>query len=295
MFKTTFALSLHLNHVPLINFNKTRLISLKYRKIQNKFPIGPLIQPIWLNSNPVYIYDNPNLQKNSIGSQNRKKGIIYQWVNLLNGKTYIGSSITGSNRLASYWRPCILKRNLPIFKSITFYGIHNFGLAVLEDLGDSNLVNKELLLEREQFYLNLLFKTFFNTHRNNNLVLNLSKIAESTTDFKHTEDFKLKGTGKLNPMYNKPKYEALIKMQKRDKRGIKNNKFNKKESKIYFDSLIKLIYVYKLDENNNKIFLGSFSTVKCYQSFNMGSDTLKKYLYNKQVYKGKFFSLSKIK
>ena len=47
--------------------------------------------------------------------------------------------------------------NYPIYNNINYYGIHNFALAILEDLGNSGSVSKEILLSREQFYLEILF------------------------------------------------------------------------------------------------------------------------------------------
>ncbi len=68
-------------------------ISLKFRKRKNlfKFPIGPHIKPQWLNT-PIRMYDNSNYHRNLIGSDNKKRSVIYQWINLMTGKTYIGSA-----------------------------------------------------------------------------------------------------------------------------------------------------------------------------------------------------------
>ena len=92
------------------------------------------------------IYLNPNYHRNLIGSDNKKRSIIYQWINLITGKIYIGSAWNGSSRLLSYWRPSILCRNYPIYNNINYYGIHNFALAILEDLGISGSVTKEYRL-----------------------------------------------------------------------------------------------------------------------------------------------------
>jgi heme/copper-type cytochrome/quinol oxidase subunit 1 len=63
--------SIFLNVIPVS-------ISLKYRKNKKiKFPNGPHIKPQWLNS-PVQVYDNPNLHRNLIGYDNKKRSIIYQ-------------------------------------------------------------------------------------------------------------------------------------------------------------------------------------------------------------------------
>jgi hypothetical protein len=52
-------------------------------------PYGPHITPIFFTK-PLRIY-TPNLNRNQIGIENRKHTIIYQWLNLINGKIYIGS------------------------------------------------------------------------------------------------------------------------------------------------------------------------------------------------------------
>jgi hypothetical protein len=67
-------------------------ISLKFRKNNNiNFPNGPHIKPHWLKS-PIRIYDNPNYHRNLIGFDNKKRSIIYQWINLITGKIYVGSA-----------------------------------------------------------------------------------------------------------------------------------------------------------------------------------------------------------
>lgn len=115
-------------------------ISIKDRQINIiNFPNGPHIKPQWLNT-PIRLYDNPNYLKNLIGSDNKKQSIIYQWVNLITGKIYVGSAWNGSIRLLSYWTPSTLRRNFPIYHNINYYGIHNFALAILEDLGTSGSV-----------------------------------------------------------------------------------------------------------------------------------------------------------
>lgn len=135
-------------------------ISLKYRnRKENTFPYGPHINIKCLRE-PVRFYNNPNLFRNIIGKENKNRSIIYQWVNLINGKTYVGSAWNGATRLLSYWTPSILRRKYPIYQNISYYGIHNFSLAILEDLGDSGTITKECLLSREQYYLDILFKNY---------------------------------------------------------------------------------------------------------------------------------------
>jgi group I intron endonuclease len=91
----------------------------------------------------------------------------------MTGNIYIGSSWNGSSRLLSYWTPSVLRRNYPIYHNINYYGIHNFALAIIEDLGSSGSVKKEHILSREQYYLNMLFKVY------SLKAINLPKIAGS--------------------------------------------------------------------------------------------------------------------
>jgi len=244
------------------------------------FPNGPHIKSEWL-TNPVRIYDNPNLNRNFIGSDNKKRSIIYQWLNLITGKIYIGSAWNGSTRLLSYWTPSTLRRNYPIYNNINTYGIHNFQLAILEDLGASGSVTKEFILSREQHYLNMLFIKYpLQT-------MNLSKIAGSTKNYKHKSDFGLNRSDILNPMYGRIKSKEFMEMQSRDKSGINNPNYGNIKTPFTIAKITKLVYVYN---SSDMSFIGKFSTVKCSKHFNMGKDTLTKYIKNGTPFKGKIFS-----
>lgn len=107
---------------------------------------GPHISPNFLTK-PVRIY-KPKLDRNRIGIENKNRTIIYQWINLINGKFYVGSAWNGSNRLLSYWTASVLKRNLPIYKSLIKYNHNNFMLIILEDLGKAGFVTKDFMLSR---------------------------------------------------------------------------------------------------------------------------------------------------
>lgn len=243
------------------------------------FPLGPFIKPIFLNE-PVCAY-YPKLNKNLIGTDNRKKAVIYQWTNLINGKIYIGSSSTGSTRLLNYFNIKIIARNLPIYNSLKQYGHNNFCLAILEDLGTLQNVSKKFILEREQFYLDILFTQYPNRK------LNLSPTAGSTLGYKHSSEFKLNRSGSLNPMFAKPLSPEFIKMQSRDKKGINNPMFGTKKSQVTINKLQKFIYVYDTETKN---LIKVLPTVECIKHFKMGKDTLYKYLNTNTPYKGKIFS-----
>lgn len=52
---------------------------------------------------PVKKYSNADLQKSQIINENQGKAGVYRLVNLVNGKTYIGSSVNLAKRLKRYF------------------------------------------------------------------------------------------------------------------------------------------------------------------------------------------------
>ena len=247
-------------------------------------PYGPHIleTPEYLTQ-PVRIY-KPNLDRNLIAVENRNRTVIYQWINLINGKLYVGSGWKGSRRLLSYWAPSVLKRNLPVYNSLSYYTQNNFILAILEDLGTTGSVSKEFMLSREQLYLDLLF-----SKGEASFVLNNSPTAG--VGFKHKLEFGLNRSGLLNPMTGRNFSPEFIEMQKRNKIGVYNPQFGVIKSFDTIAKLTKLVYVYNSVDMS---YLGSYSTVQCSKEFNMGKDTLSKYLLNGNPFKGKIFSRVKL-
>lgn len=120
---------------------------------------------------PTKIYINAKLLKDDILKDNNQSG-IYRWVNNLNGKTYVGSAINLSKRLGSYFNEKELNKNpRPIQDALLKYGHLNFTLEILE------YCSKAKLLEREQFYIDLLIPDY-----------NILKYAYSLLGFKHSEE-----------------------------------------------------------------------------------------------------------
>jgi group I intron endonuclease len=260
--------------VPDTTISKGALINIK--------PIyGPHINPIVLGDH-VRIY-KPKLDRNKIGIENKNRTIIYQWVNLINGKIYVGCGWQGNTRLFAYFfRSSPHTLNRPIIYSINKYHLSNFMLIILEDLGKTGSVSKAKMLFREQYYLNLLFQNF------KVLTLNLCPTAGSPLGFKHTQDFKTRRKGPLNPMFGKTYSPEFISMQKRSKKGVLNPQFGKLKTENFITKVTKLVYVY-----NNVIpltFVGSYPTVICSKTFKMGKTTLTKYISSGLPFKGKLFS-----
>ena len=116
-----------------------------------------------INIKPIVKYDNACEDKSKILKENKNKSGVYRWINKLNGKTYVGSSTNLRVRLYKYYSIGSLGNNLRVIDRALFkYGFNNFSFEILEyaphpSCGMSGRTcDKNILLEREQYYLVLL-------------------------------------------------------------------------------------------------------------------------------------------
>ena len=117
-------------------------------------------------------YRDAEASKNEVLKDNRGQSGIYRWINNLNGKTYVGSGVNLAKRLGNYYNIKELSRNpRPIQDALLKYGHSNFTLEILE------YSPKTKLIEREQFYLDLLVPDY-----------NILKYAYSLLGFKHSQE-----------------------------------------------------------------------------------------------------------
>lgn len=127
-----------------------------------------------------------------------KKGGIYQIVNLINKKIYIGSSVNFSHRKSRHWGDFIRNRhgNPHLQNAVNKYGIENFIFQKLE------YCEREFLIEREQFWVDT-----FRPQYNKKLVVNSGKGVPKTQAFKdwtricHSD--RLRELSKINAEKNK--------------------------------------------------------------------------------------------
>lgn len=122
---------------------------------------------------PVVVYNNCSLQKDRILKESRNKAAIYRWVNNVNNKTYIGSSVNLSVRLYKYYSLKHLnERKTPIHNALLKYGFENFTLEILE------YCEKELNPTiREQYYFSILKPEY-----------NILEQAGSSLGYKHRDE-----------------------------------------------------------------------------------------------------------
>lgn len=134
---------------------------------------------------PVKTYINPNVHKLQILKENKGKSGVYRWVNLVNGKSYVGSSVNLGRRMRSYFSILNLNAEIRrsksiIYRSLVKYGYSNFSLEILEYCEPSAVVL------REQHYFDLLKPDY-----------NILKIAASSFGLRHSKETKAKISRKL--------------------------------------------------------------------------------------------------
>ena len=140
---------------------------------------------------PVKSYSNADIQKQDILINNKGKSGIYRWVNQINGKSYIGSSINITRRMYEYFNSKhLLSKKMIIYKALLKYGYSAFSLEILEYCDE-----KDIIL-REQYYLNLL-----------NPEYNILENAGNSFGFQHSEETKFKISeglkGESHPFFGK--------------------------------------------------------------------------------------------
>jgi len=122
---------------------------------------------------PLVSYCNCANEKDRILRDNLGKAVVYRWVNNINNKTYVGSTVNLTVRLGL--RPSIkhlTKHKTPIHNALLKYGFENFTLEILEYCEKG--VNP---VTREQFFFNLLKPEY-----------NILEQAGSSLGFKHSEE-----------------------------------------------------------------------------------------------------------
>jgi hypothetical protein len=115
-------------------------------------------------------------KKKQIYLNNKGKSGIYMWVNTINNKRYVGSSVDLHRRFSAYYSVAYLTKynNIIIHRALLKYGYSAFSLHILE------YCNREDLLSREQYYMDL-YKPEYNT----------LTLAGYSLGFKQSEEWKV--------------------------------------------------------------------------------------------------------
>lgn len=125
------------------------------------------------NIQPIVVYENSHIYKAQILKDNQGKAAIYRWVNKVNGKSYIGSTVNLSVRLYKYYSlKHITERKTAIHNALLKYGFDKFKLEILEYCKEG--INS---IYREQYYFERLKPEY-----------NILEEAGSSLGFKHREE-----------------------------------------------------------------------------------------------------------
>ena len=124
---------------------------------------------------------------------------IYKIENLVNGKCYIGQSETISNRWKRHRTDlkCGVHDNIHLQRAYNKYGPESFKYSVVEYCEPE----KELLKEREQFWMGVLEVI--------EKGYNMCPAAGSPLGYRHTEESKLKRSGKNHRLFGKTRSQKV--------------------------------------------------------------------------------------
>jgi group I intron endonuclease len=275
---------------------------------------------------PIVTYPNADTDRSQILSDNKGKAGIYMWTHIESGKSYVGSAFDITKRLRAYYSIEYLERNKSMYicNALFHQGYSAFTLSILEFIDISGLSkegSRELILSREQCYLDLIFEADkLNTY-------NLLKIAGSSLGYKHTEESLAKISGVNSPFFSRtgldhPNYgkthsaetKALLSKVNKGKTlsastkalisEAKTGKTPSLETRVLMSQARKgkspsaetrdkisktrgtTIYVYSSDKFTLvNIFV---SANKAGEFFNCSPTTIKKYVITDQLFKGKW-------
>jgi hypothetical protein len=131
---------------------------------------------------PIHTYSNADTDKLRIIKENRNKSGVYRWTNLINGKSYIGSSSNLGERFYRYFSLDYLTKTLSrsksnIYSSLIKNGYSNFNSLRTEIL---DYCAKKDIVKKEQYYIDTLKPKY-----------NILKTAYSSLGLKHTEEARI--------------------------------------------------------------------------------------------------------
>lgn len=279
---------------------------------------------------PIVTYSNADTDRSQIrplwGSNNKGKAGIYMWTHIESSKNYVGSAFDITKRLRVYYSIEYLERNKSMYicNALFYQGYSAFTLSILEFIDISGLSkeeSRELILSREQCYLDLIFEADkLNTY-------NLLKIAGSSLGYKHIEKSLVKISDMNSPFFSRidldhsnygkthsAETKALLSKVNKGKTlsastkalisEAKTGKIPSLETRVLMSQARKrkfpfaetrdkinktrgtTIYVYSSDKFT---LVNTFVSVnKVGEFFNCSPTTIKKYVITDQLFKGKW-------
>ena len=184
--------------------------------------------------------------------KNRCKSGIYKITNLINNKVYVGSTINFRRRLNDHFKT---KTSL-ISKAIKKYGCENFICEVLEELKVSNLEEYNMLLKKEQKYLDIYGAQDYINNINKNFTLKTYNICPSAFNKLKEKDglyipssFGRKCTEETKKLIGKKAKGRLSDPQKNPNYGVKQTKEKTEKVIKAFKKSGRLYNFYKINKD----------------------------------------------
>lgn len=210
-----------------------------------------------------------DLQKSRIDilSNIKDKSGIYMFFNLINGNTYIGSSIDLAKRFRVHMTNINYKNTkLPLYRSMKKYGINNFVYLVLQLCKP----NKNICIGLEQYFLDLYKPKY-----------NILLLAGSSEGFKHSPNtianLKKSHSGELHPRFGKKVTEEqkiLTSIALKNFYSENENKFKGKKGILSLQYGIGGTQIILKSENNDILSFPSINSARLY--FRLRFNTISK-------------------
>nr|YP_010218719.1 hypothetical protein LK370_mgp104 [Morchella brunnea]UBU98556.1 hypothetical protein [Morchella brunnea] len=224
---------------------------------------------------PVKVYNNFKEDRLQLLKDQQDKIGIYYLVNLINGHSYIGSSINLAGRMRNYLNNTFLKNkkiiNMPIVKALLKYGQDNFAVLIVE------YVDVKKLTTRETYYITQLLPYY-----------NVLKQGYSSIGYKYTEATKQMLSELAKNRTHSDQTKALI---SRALVGENNPFYNKTHSvdsklrKIEANSAYS-VYVY----NSYRELLIIFPSIKTLAKLiNSNHSNIVNYIQNEALFRGEWY------
>jgi len=247
----------------------------------------PLEESYFLLFTPIIVYSNSETNIPLILSNNKNKAGIYMWTHIESGKFYIGSAEDLSKRFKNYFNKSYLDNNKSMYinKALFLHGYLGFTLAILEYIDILNLSKEEarqLILSREQYYLDLIFSEDKpNTY-------NILKKADSRLGKTHStesiEKMSLAKSGKNNPMFGKFLTAELITKLSKAKIG-ENNPYYNKTGEDHPASKKIFVYLYHLETKETTQYKSFETCTEAAKYFKCCNATISYYLNKNKLFK----------
>jgi group I intron endonuclease len=243
---------------------------------------------------PVVFYSNAYSDKKQLMKENKGKSGIYRWTNIHTKESYIGSAVDLSKRFNAYYSSKNIEEVLSrsesrILRAIQTHGYSNFSIEILEYCDSTETII------REQYYLDLLCPEYnLMQTAGSSLGRTLSeetktKISNSLKGSFASEETKLKMSESRKGKVFSVETRLKLSEKRKGKEGLFLGKLHSEETKLKMSesrgSKVKVVNM------ETKETITYFSNLKAAKALGCSGHTIRYYIKNKKLYKGKYLFL----